>query len=337
MTGPLLHRHDALLVDLDGTLYRGAEPIAGAADALAAARAAEKPLRYVTNNASKSTGAVAAHLRDLGFDAQPAEVATSAQAGAALLAQRVPAQTSVLVVGTEALADEVRAVGLRVVREVAPETGAVIQGHSPSTAWPELAEACLAIRAGATWVACNLDPTLPTERGELPGNGSMVAALRTATGCEPAVAGKPAPGSFTQAAQSAGAENPLVVGDRMDTDIAGAAAAGFDSLLVLTGVTTPAGLLAAPAGQRPQYVAASMADVSEPAEALAVGPQKSWQVAVVSGIDAALEVDGEGEPLSLLRALCGPAWESGVTRVRARGGPAEEAARSLGLQVIDYR
>ncbi|MGH3434394.1 MAG: HAD-IIA family hydrolase [Thermocrispum sp.] len=334
MTQTLLDRFDALLLDLDGTVYRGAMPVAGAAEAMARARGMGLPLRFVTNNASKSPEAVAAHLRELGFHAEPAEVATSAQAGAALLADRMQAGTTVLVVGTEALAAEVRAVGLRVVREVAPGTGAVIQGHSPSTAWPDLAQACLAIRGGATWVACNLDPTLPTERGELPGNGSMVAALRSATGREPEVAGKPAPGQFVHAAYTATAVNPLVVGDRLGTDIAGANAAGFESLLVLSGVTTPETVLAAPAGQRPHYVANDMAAVSGTARALAAAPQDDWHVVVK---DDALEVCGDGEPLGLLRTLCEPAWTSGLTVVRPDGEPAARAARSLDLRVIDYR
>lgn len=350
----LLAKHDALLLDLDGTVYRGPEPIPGAAAAIARARDAGVPVRFVTNNASKSPAEVAEHLRAVGLTAEPSEVATSAQAAAGLLAARLAAipgasalqehvsalqvhvPAEVLVVGTESLAAEVEAVGLRAVRKNTPDTRAVVQGHSPTTAWPDLAEACLAIRAGALWVACNVDPTLPTERGELPGNGSMVAAMRTATGREPTVAGKPEPALFEQAARAAGAKKPLVIGDRMDTDIAGAAAAGFDSLLVLSGVTTPSTLLTAPEGQRPQYVAAGLDAVLEPAEALAVGAAAEWQVDVDDERQA-LEVSGEGDALSLLRALCEPAWKSGLHVVQPRGAAAVSAARSLGLTVIDYR
>ena len=98
-----------------------------------------------------------------------------------------------LVVGTESLADEIAAVGLRPVRRYDDKPDAVVQGHSPETGWADLAEAALAIRAGALWVAANVDATLPTERGLLPGNGSMVAALKAATDAEPQVAGKPSP------------------------------------------------------------------------------------------------------------------------------------------------
>ena len=141
---------------------------------------------FVTNNASRGADEVAEHLRELGFTAAPDDVVTSAQSAARLLAEQLPAGAKVLVVGTDALAAEVRDVGLTPVRQFADEPVAVVQGHSPETGWPDLAEAALAIRAGALWVAANVDKTLPSERGLLPGNGSMVAALRTATDSEPA-------------------------------------------------------------------------------------------------------------------------------------------------------
>lgn len=330
----LLDGYDAVLLDLDGTVYQGREPIDGAAEGIAAVRAAGVPIRFVTNNASRSPAAVAQRLRDLRLDAEPSEVATSAQAAAHLLADRLPAGTTVLIVGTDALAAEVTAVGLRPTRTYAAGVDAVVQGHSPDTTWRDLAEACVAIRAGVLWVACNVDPTLPTERGQLPGNGSMVAALRMASGGTPEVAGKPAPGLFTTAAEAAGAARPLVVGDRLDTDIAGAVAANMDALLVLSGVTTAAGVLAAPEGQRPTHIAADLRALSTAASVQAVGEQPGWQVEVG---EAALEVRGSGEPLALLRALCRPAWESGVHTVRPHGADAATAAKSLGLTVIDYR
>lgn len=332
----VLDGHDALLFDLDGTVYQGAEPIEGATQAVAAARAADVPIRFVTNNASKSPAAVALHLRAMGLPVEPPEVATSSQAAAALLAGQFARRTPVLIVGTDALASEVTDVGLTATRTYAPDVGAVVQGHSPSTTWHDLAEACVAIRSGAVWVACNVDPTLPTERGQLPGNGSMVAALRTATGAEPTVAGKPEPALFAQAAADAGARKPLVIGDRLDTDIAGATAAGFDAMLVLSGVTTPAGLLAAPPEQRPRYLAANVGDVVRPAGELAVGERPEWQVAATND---ALVVNGDGDsdPIVLLRALCEPAWASGLQVVRPRSKAAARAAESLRLEVIDYR
>ncbi|WP_344073368.1 HAD-IIA family hydrolase, partial [Prauserella alba] len=262
-TATLLDVCDALLFDLDGTVYRGGEPVPGAAEAVAWARGRGTPVRFVTNNASKAPDAVVQHLANVGVPADDGEVSTSAQAGVRLLADRLPAGASALVVGTEALADQVAAAGLKPVRTADDSVAGVVQGHSPDTAWPVLAEACLAIRAGAVWVACNEDATLPAERGLLPGNGAMVAALRAATGAAPLVAGKPETPLLRLAADSAGSTRPLVVGDRLDTDIAGAVAAGMASLAVLTGVVTPAALLTAGPAERPGYLAADLAALDE--------------------------------------------------------------------------
>lgn len=327
-TPSLLDVYDALLLDLDGTVYHGSKAIDGASDAVHSAHQAGVHVLFVTNNASKAPRLVAEHLRSLGIPAEPGEVATSAQAGAAMVAAQVAENGLVLVVGTDSLAAEVSAVGLRTTRKSSGDVAAVIQGHSPETCWADLAEACLAIRAGATWVACNVDPTLPTERGQLPGNGSMVAALRAATGVHPAVAGKPAPGLFSAAVKQARAHRPLVVGDRLDTDIAGAAAAGIDSLLVLSGVTTPAELLRAPQSQRPRYLAEDLTAVTQSATALEISERQSWQVEVR---DNALVVSGAGDPLDLLRALCPVAWATGVTSVNPVDPAASEVTRRLSL------
>ena len=181
---------------------------------------------------------VAEHLLELGFTASTDDVVTSAQSAAGLLAQQLPAGAKVLVVGTDALAAEVSTAGLTPVRLFSDEPAAVVQGHSTTTGWPILAEAALAIRAGALWVAANVDRTLPTERGLLPGNGAMVAALKAATDAEPQVAGKPAPALMRDALARGTFQSPLVVGDRLDTDIEGANAADLPSLMVLTGVNT---------------------------------------------------------------------------------------------------
>ncbi|MBW4721173.1 HAD-IIA family hydrolase [Saccharothrix obliqua] len=250
----LVDRYDALLLDLDGTVYRGREAVPGAVEAVAAARARGTGIRFVTNNASRSPREVAGHLTELGFAAAVEEVGTSAQAAAAMLTDLLTPGERVLVLGTEALADEVRQRGFTPVRDAAGAS-AVVQGLSPDLSWRDLAEAAVAIRAGARWVACNVDATLPTDRGLLPGNGSLVVALKTATGAEPAVAGKPAAPLLEQAAKSVGAQRPLVVGDRLDTDILGAVHAGMDSLLVLTGVSTRAEVDELPAELRPTYVA----------------------------------------------------------------------------------
>ncbi|MEV6899398.1 HAD-IIA family hydrolase [Amycolatopsis sp. NPDC051372] len=327
MSDALLAGYDAVLFDLDGTVYHGSQVIEGAPEAVGAVREHGAAVRYVTNNASKAPADVVAHLRALGLDAAVDEVHTSAQAAAAVLGERLSAGARVLVVGTDSLAAEVETAGLGTVRKVDDDVAAVVQGHSPETAWADLAEAALAIRAGALWVACNVDATLPTERGLLPGNGSMVAALRTATDTEPVVAGKPQPLLFETAARSAGSSRPLVVGDRLDTDIAGAVAAGMDVLAVLSGVATPAGLLTAIPAERPTHLAADLTALTQRAEDLKIGPRPGWEI--TSG--DVLTVRGSGEALDLLRALCHAAWASGVTEVRAEGDAAEAALTGLQL------
>ncbi|GHJ48484.1 acid sugar phosphatase [Catellatospora sp. TT07R-123] len=255
----LVEAYDLVIFDLDGVLYLIDRPISGAVDALAKLRAQGMPVRFATNNASRRAGEVAALLRGMGIDAQTDEVLTSAGAAAALLAQRLEPGSPVLVVGAAALRAEVADAGLRLVDSAEDEPRAVVQGFGPDVGWAQLAEACVAIRAGAWWVATNTDRTLPTLRGPVPGNGSLVAVLVSALEREPdVVVGKPEPGLFATAATQAGAHRALVVGDRLDTDIAGAHRAGMDSLLVLTGVSTAVEAAKASGQQRPTYVAADL-------------------------------------------------------------------------------
>jgi len=274
----LLDDYDALLFDLDGTIYRGEEPVPGADRAVDAAHDNGTKVRFVTNNASRGPDEVAGHLTEIGIRATPEEVSTSAQAAAAVLADKLPSGTTVLVVGSEALVHEVELKGLTTTRKHSDAVQAVVQGLNKDTSWRDLAEACLSIRAGALWVACNVDPTLPTERGALPGNGSLVAALRTATSTDPLVAGKPAIPLMDEAQRSADARKPLVIGDRLDTDVAGAVAAGLDSLLVFTGVSTPQDLLDAPEDMRPTYIGHDVTAVIE--EGVRLDDAKDWPDAV---------------------------------------------------------
>jgi ribonucleotide monophosphatase NagD (HAD superfamily) len=236
----------------------------------------------------------------------------------------------VLVVGTEALVAEVEAVGLATTRE-AEGAVAVVQGHSPDTGWRILAEATVALRAGAVWVASNLDPTLPTERGPLPGNGSMVSVLRIASGREPQVAGKPGPALLREAARQSGAAAPLMIGDRLDTDIEGGRAAEMATLLVLTGVSDATEVLSAPPERRPDYIAADMSGLTADPDDLAPGPRAGWEVAVADR--DGLRLSGSGDPLDALRALCGAHWAAGggPVGVTSDGADADRALRDLGL------
>jgi len=205
-----------------------------------------------------------------------------------------------------------------------------VQGHSPDTGWRNLAEATVALRAGSVWVACNLDPTLPTERGPLPGNGSMVTAVRIASGREPQVAGKPAPALVNASVQRVGARRPLMIGDRLDTDVEGGRVAGMPTLLVLTGVSDAAELLAAPPERRPDYVAADLTGLTHDPADLAPGPRPGW---AVDGQSGHWTLNGAGDPVDALRALCAAHWADGggpaVVEAGDRG--AAEALEALGL------
>lgn len=333
MNESVLDVHDAVLLDLDGTVYRGGELIPRAQQSIHAMHDRGCAVRYVTNNASKPARDVAERLTGLGLPARADEVATSAEAGAALLAQQLPAGANVLVVGSSALAGELEHVGLTPVRNVADTPVAVVQGHSPDTAWPQLAEACLALRAGAIWVACNEDLTLPSERGELPGNGAMVAALRAATGREPEVAGKPQRPLLDRATKSARASTPIMVGDRMDTDIAGARNCGMASLLVLTGVDQPASLLAAPPEARPRYVGNDLGALFVPPADVEIREQDGWNVVERgSALELAATSDSE-DPLAALRALCAAWWQRGSGSVELRAADRRSAAALSALDL----
>lgn len=261
---------------------------------------------FVTNNSSRRPAAVAAQLTELGIPAQAADVVTSGQASVRWLVARLPPGAQVLVLGTEGLAEEVEHGGLTPVR-TADGALAVVQGLAPTTGWAELAEACLAIRAGALWVSGNTDSTYPSPRGLVPGNGALVAALVTATGQHPVVVGKPEPELHAASVERVGATKPLVVGDRLDTDILGAVRAGADSLLVLTGVTDVADLLAAPVGMRPTYLSSDLRGLisSHPAVSLADGSAACGQARAWREGEQMQRSDGSDDSL---RAACAVAW-----------------------------
>lgn len=304
----LVDQHDCLLLDLDGTVFCGEEPTVGAVESLDQVQVRGF---FITNNASRGAADVAAHLNRLGFTAAEDDVATSAQAAAHLLAAELPAGARVLVVGTEALAGEITAVGLQPVRRWMDEPAAVVQGHSPDTGWADLAEATLAIRGGATWMATNVDRTLPSERGLLPGNGAMVTAVAAATDAEPRIAGKPSPALLVDVLARGDFYAPLVVGDRLDTDIAAANAAGLPSLMVLTGVSSAFDAVSATADQRPTYIGHDLRALHDDADRLAVAEQPEWQIRVDSGtvtVQSAQPDDGDG--LSVVRAVAGAVWNA---------------------------
>jgi glycerol 3-phosphatase-2 len=304
----LAQEHDCLLLDLDGTVFRGHEATPGAVETLAAVRSR---VLFVTNNASRGPAEVAQHLCAMGFTAKPDDIVTSAQSAARLLQEQLQPGAAVLIVGTDSLAAEVRNVSLKPVRLWSDDPVAVVQGHSPQTGWADLAEAALAIRGGALWVAANVDKTLPSERGLLPGNGAMVAALRAATDSDPLVAGKPEPTLLTDALARGKFRTPLVVGDRLDTDIAGANAAGLPSLHVLSGVSTAADTVRADVGQRPNYIAQDLRSLNARADSLRIGPHPAWDVDVgPTAVTVQSTGRDPGDSLSVVRATAGAVWNA---------------------------
>ncbi|WP_231383896.1 HAD-IIA family hydrolase [Rhodococcus sp. 114MFTsu3.1] len=311
MQRTLADTHDCLMLDLDGTVCRGSEPTDGAVDALA--RVPGRKL-FVTNNASRSVRDVEDRLHAMGIAGSAADIATSGQSAARILATRFAPRSRILVLGTVALVDEICRAGLTAVRTFREEPIAVVQGHSPLTGWADLKEAVWAIRAGAPWIVTNMDMTLPTEHGLVPGNGSMAAALRAACGVDPEVVGKPAPVLYRDALARGTFHRPLVVGDRLDTDIAGANAAGLPSLLVLTGVSSAADILRASPAERPTHIARNLSGINDPVNQGVIGPQTAWNVKTDStGITiSSTGVDPSRDGLSIIRAAADEIWRSGV-------------------------
>ena len=324
---PLDVAYDVGLLDLDGVVYLGGSAIPGAAEALRKADAAGMRLAYVTNNAFRTPAAIAALLTSYGVSATPDDVVTSAQAAARLVAERLPAGAPVLVIGGTGLRLAVRQHGLRPVTTAADRPLAVIQGYSPDISYPMLAEGGLAVGAGALFVASNADLTLPTRRGRQPGNGSLIRVIATATGVQPLVAGKPEPPLHRESVLRTGATRPLIVGDRLDTDIEAGTRVGADSMLVLTGVTSPAEAVLAPPSQRPTYLAGDLTGLLEPHPAVTSQDGAFGCGGWTARRDGdRLELAGGGEGIDGLRALCAAAWAGGSTS----GESVQTALRRLG-------
>ena len=315
----MITEYDSLLLDLDGTIWEGGRAIDDAVDAIIGAGL---PVMYVTNNASRAPGVVAEQLRGIGLDSATADdVMTSAQAAVIMASEKIPAGSPVYILGTDSFRDLARDAGFEVVDSADDRPVAVLHGHNPATGWAQLSEAALSIHNGALYFASNLDTTLPMERGLHVGNGSMVAAVVSATGVTPEAAGKPGPAMFFKAAEQLASARPLVVGDRLDTDIAGGNAAGMDTFQVLTGVSGHYALLTAAPGQRPDFIADTLADLTADPDALRPGPQGGF-TAQVEGEEVVLEGgDDSSTPTQALRTVLAAAWaveESAVTVTRVR-------------------
>ncbi|MCU1547708.1 MAG: family hydrolase [Arthrobacter sp.] len=305
----LISRFDALLADLDGVVYAGPHAIPGAVESLRRLAGIGVGLGYVTNNASRTPAQVAQHLRELGAPAEDHQVVSSSQAAAALLASLLPAGAAVLITGSGALAHEIELVGLVPVRTAGENPVAVVQGFSPEIGWKDLAEASYVIAGGALWVATNTDMSIPQARGMAPGNGTLVAAVAAATGQTPLVAGKPEAPLFHTAAKRLAADRPLVVGDRLDTDILGGNNAGFATVAVLTGVDTKESVLAARTSERPDFLIRDLTELYLPYPVVEhdAGRFRSGAAsAVVQG--QAVRISGDPADLDSWRAACSAWW-----------------------------
>jgi HAD superfamily hydrolase (TIGR01450 family) len=308
---PLWASYDLAMLDLDGVVYIGPDAVPQAPRHLAAAREAGMSLAYVTNNASRTPAAVAAHLRELGIDVDDGDVVTSAQAAARLLADRLPESTRVFVIGGEGLQVALRERGLEPVQEAEPRPAAVVSGFSADLRWGTVIDGAILVREGLPWVASNTDLTVPTPRGPGPGNGALVGAVARFAEREPEVAGKPEVPLLEETLRRVGGQHPLVVGDRLDTDIEGAVNAGYDSLLVMTGVTALRQLVEAAPQMRPTYVGTDLGSlgrdhppVHQDGDVFRCG---GWEARVEDG---RVSVAGSGAPDCWWRAVASAAWEA---------------------------
>lgn len=309
--GSLAGAYDLLMFDLDGVVYVDGRAVAHAAESIAAARTSGAHVAYVTNNASRTPGQVAEHLRELGVEAAAEDVVTSSQAAARLLRERFGAGAAVAVLGAIGLEEALREAGLQPVPVGDATAVAIVSGYAPEVRWKVIMRAATLIRNGLPWTATNTDRTLPTGQGPAPGHGMLVELIADFAEVEPEVAGKPARPLLDETRRRVGGDRPLMVGDRLDTDIEGAHRAEVDSLLVMTGVTSLADLVAAPPGLRPTYLGHDLRALGRPGVGVAAPSDDGrWRA---DGWTASLErsalvVQGSGAPDAWWSVVAAAAW-----------------------------
>lgn len=319
----LQERYRGFICDLDGVVYRGPTAVDHAVDALNALPA---PVVFATNNASRPPQDVARHLGDLGLRTGPEFVVNTSMAAAAAVAEQFDAGAAVLAIGGPGVAAALTAAGLRPVGDGREPVVAVVQGYGAAVTTSDLAEAAYAIQGGALWIATNDDMTLPTERGIAPGNGAFVAAVATATQATPRVMGKPHPPLYLMSAAvlALPLDRVLAIGDRLETDIAGAVTAGMDSALVFTGVHGPVDAALAARAQRPRYLLADLRDLALPYAAPVAAGDGFRCAGTTVGVDGdRLRIDGESptRPIETVRAALAAIWnlaDRGVDPERLR-------------------
>jgi len=265
-----------VIFDLDGVVYRGHQPVPGAAELASALRSRGTLLRYATNNSMATRGEYVARLASMRIPAQLDEIVTSTSATIDHLRAHLPGVERVLAVGAPGMLDELRGAGLEATAagdaagpgyeggQLAGSYDAVVAGLDPAFDYHRLAAATTAIRSGARFIATNADLRYPTPAGFLPGAGSIVAAIAAASGTEPLVIGKPQPGIFRAILEAAGVEpdEALAVGDNPDADMVAARRSGIESVLVLTGVADAETAATLDGERRPDHVAADPSAVA---------------------------------------------------------------------------
>jgi HAD superfamily hydrolase (TIGR01450 family) len=310
-------RYDALLVDLDGVVYRADEVVPGASGGLEQVRMLGIPILFLTNNSSRTPSNVAEKLTRLGVRATAADVLTSAMATAAMLRRESatpgatpgdtseaisgepsgPAPGTAFVIGEQGIRKALTEIGIRLVDGAPERVDLVVVGFDRSVDYDKLRTAGLLVQRGARLIGTNADPSYPTPEGLWPGAGALLSAVTATTGAAPTVVGKPARPLFEAAAAMVRAENPLVVGDRLDTDIQGAAQMGWDSLLVLSGATRSRDLIHTPI--LPTYVGADLSAVLDDRPPARFGPATGKDADALAALlrSAGLSADGIGDRL----------------------------------------
>lgn len=305
---PIVDTHDLVMFDLDGVVYVGTDAIEGVAEKVDRIRASGRHVAFVTNNAARTPDQVSEKLVGMGVHAEPGDVVTSAQAAARVLAEAHGEGAMILMLGGDGLRQALVEAGLEPVED--PDGAvAVASGYGPDVRWRDIMRVASLVRDGLPYVASNADMTIPTAYGLAPGHGVLVRTITGFAGVEATVAGKPEKPLMEETVLRVGGDRPLMVGDRLDTDIEGAHAIGAPSLLVLTGVTWLEELAAAGPELRPTYISPDLGGLFEPHPAPAVHGDRvelgGWSGAVVDG---RLDIDGAGSEADWWRVAATACW-----------------------------
>ena len=319
-TSPIVEAHDLVMFDLDGVVYVGDEAIDGVPERIDRIRETGTHVAFVTNNASRTPDKVAEKLAKVGVTATGEDVVTSAQAAARVLADAHGQGARILLLGGQGLRVALVEAGLEPVDD--PEGAvAVVSGYGPDVRWRDIMRVSTLVRDGLPYVASNTDMTIPTPYGLAPGHGVLVRTISGFAGVEPTVAGKPEKPLMEETVRRVGGDRPLMVGDRLDTDIEGAHAIDVPSLLVLTGVSWLEDLAAATPELRPSYISPTLEGLFEPHPVPRQGQGGAveldgWSARVDDG---RLMVEGEGSDADWWRVVATACW----LHLDASGTPAD--------------